>query len=258
MALTNKEIIVDHNDYLRNSESGVKQPVPPSKGNKVTAELHKSISTIYEVEGSLAIGETVLMQGKLRDNPVKAVLAGWIASECVLLSPPLSILAAGQFVKDEFLLIRYLFLGKVFGFETIVRKMVLDPPMVIVSWPDQVEVASISREIRLRARLEVLIILYNETKQEVPVKGLLIEISKGGCRIKISWNNDYMEYCIPGSLLELHLGLYHDKNPLKVSCIVRNFSKQGGYANMGLQFDNNSEKFKEELDYILNVQLIRT
>jgi hypothetical protein len=257
LVLTNKEVMMENNDYLRNAENVIKTPVDPARGGKVTAELHKSISAVYEVESSLSIGETVLMQGKLRDNPVKAVLAGWIASDCILLSPPLSILAAGQFVKDEFLLIRYLFLGKVFGFETIVRKMVLDPPMVIVSWPDQVEVASISREVRLRARMEVLIVLYNEAKQEVPIKGHLIEISKGGCRIKIPWNSDYMEYCIPGSMLELHLGLHHDRDPLKVSCIVRNFSKQGSHANMGLQFDNNSQEFKKELDYILNVQLIR-
>jgi hypothetical protein len=249
--------MVDNTAYRQNYDNNVMQPGSQRPGTGVTAELHKSISTIDEVENSLSIGETVLMQGKLRTNPVKALLAGWIPNECVMLSPPLSILAAGQFVKDEFLLVRYLFLGKVFGFETIVRKMILDPSLVIVNWPDQVEVASISKEIRLRAHLEVSVILYNELKQEIPLKGMLIEISKGGCRIKIPWNNDFMEYCIPGSLLELHMGLYRDKKPLNIACVVRNFSKQGGYANMGLQFNESSEEFKKELDYILNVQLIR-
>jgi hypothetical protein len=87
---------------------------------------------------------------------------------------------------------------------------------------------------------------------------MIIEISKGGCRIKIPWHNDFMEYCIPGSMLELHLGLHSEKKPLRVTCVVRNFSRQGSYANMGLQFSAPSTEFKRELDYILNVQLIRS
>jgi hypothetical protein len=223
---------------------------------KVNAVLRQSISSLREVENSLSVGETILLQGKLSNNSVKAMLTGWILDECVIVHPPLAVLAAGQFVKDELLLARYLLLGNVFGFETTVRKIVLDPPLIALHWPLQVEVASISRETRMQARKEILLTLFDYNNNPKAIPATLIEISKGGCRVKVAWKNDVMEFCVPNSPVELTLDLFRNNNPVIAQATVRNFTKQGGLAILGLQFQNNNEEFEKNLDMVLNVQLI--
>ena len=249
------------NDEVRQAAEQFEKTVSPAPGSpssrKVTAELRQSLTDVYDVERSLSVGETMLMQGKLRSHPFKVTLAGWISGDSIFVSPPLAVLAAGQIVKEEFLLVRYLFLGKVFGFETTAHKIVLDPPLVILEWPTQVEVAAISKEERILARMNITVILYNELKEQVPVKAMLIEISQGGCRIKMTWNNDFMEYCLPDSQVDLSLPLDRAGGMLHVYGLVRNFAKQGSFAVLGLQFKNESPEFRQQLQQILNVQLMR-
>ena len=243
--------LTEHNGHSDSSAFGI----PASR--KVTAELRQDISDIYDVEKSLAVGETMLMQGKSRSSPFKVTLAGWILGDSILVYPPLAVLAAGQIVKEEFLMVRYLLLGNVFGFETTVRKIVFDPPLVILDWPEQVEVASISHEERVLARMNINAVLYNTLKQKVPVKAMLIEISTGGCRIKMAWNNDFMEYCLPEAQVDLELVINRAGNALNVQSQVRNFAKQGNFAVLGLQFKNAPPNFVQQLEQVFNVQLMR-
>jgi hypothetical protein len=120
-----------------------------------------------------------------------------------------------------------------------------------------VEVAVISQEERILARMNITAILYNEAKEQLPVKAMLIEISKGGCRMKMAWNNDFMEYCLPDSQVDLSLPFDRSDGILQVHGLVRNFAKQGNFAVLGLQFKNESPDFAQRLLKILNVQLMR-
>ena len=224
---------------------------------RVHAELRGSFSTVGEVEASLSVGEIMVVQGKLRSQPYKAPLAGWVPGESIFISPSLAVLASGQIVKDEFLLVRYLFLGNVFGFETTATKVILDPPLVILEWPERVEVAAVTREARFMAKVPIMSVFYNSQGEVVGrCKGSLIELSLGGCRIKTHWQNELMEFYLPGSRISLETPLNLGGLPLKLDCVLRNFSRQGDLIIMGLQIMG-EKMVKDRINTILELQLMR-
>lgn len=229
---------------------------PPVQGNRVTAELRQSLHAISEVENSLCVGETLLVQGKLRTQPFKVSLAGWVAGEMVLVAPSIAVLAAGQIVKEEFLLVRYLFLGKVYGFETTALKIVLDPPLVILEWPDVVEVAAVSRELRSQAKMPVEVTFYEDGQAIGTGPAILTELSPGGCRVKTVWQNEYMASYVPDSSLLVQITIGPNQGSMVMRCTVRNFSRQNNYAVLGLQISDDVE-IKNQINNILAMQLIR-
>lgn len=230
---------------------------PPRR--RIQSESHKSLVSVEEIERVLSMGEAMLIQGKLRSQPYKSILAGWIPGECIILAPSLAVLAAGQIVKEELLQVRYLLLGKVYGFETTVTRITLNPPLVIVEWPDEMEVASVSREVRQSANIPVVIVFYNETGQQIlgSANATMTELSEGGCRLKTLWQNEVMENYLPGSKVRVETGLGLASAPLTLNYIVRNFSRQGNYAVLGLQLAEESCSDKDQICSILKMQLHR-
>ncbi len=226
---------------------------------RITAEARKSLSNVEDIERTLAIGETLLVQGKLRRQPLKMSLAGWVTGESILIAPSLAALAAGQIIKEELLLVRYLLLGKVYGFETTALKVLLDPPLLIVNWPAEVEVAAVSKEVRYMAKMPVVILFLNEGQEQIlgSANATMLEMSCGGCRIKTLWQNDLMESYVPGSLVRVETQLGDADSPIKMNCVVRNLARQGNFAVLGLQLNQDDELLKSQINTALNMQLIR-
>ena len=233
-------------------------PAPDQERRKrVVAESAQSLTQVSDIERTLCMGETVIIQGKLRSQPFKVTLAGWVAGEMIIISPALAVLAAGQIIKEEFLLVRYLMLGKVYGFETTALRVVLDPPLVVLEWPPLVEVAAVSKEMRQPAKLPVVVVFFENEQIIGSNDATMVELSLGGCRIKTSWQNDLMENYLPGNKVRVETPLGNPAAPLKMECTIRNFSRQGNLAVLGLQLDNKDDMLEAELNSILNMQLMR-
>ena len=156
------------------------------------------------------------------------------------------------FAKDKELVVRYVHEGSVFGFRSQVMLSILDSlNVVFVKFPKKIEDYNLRTHKRLDcslpARLEVVA---RHQNRKLHFKGVIGDISKGGCKATISleeleWIKESLSI---QSAVMIFLFLPGVEGELLLRGVVRSMTQDSVVLSMGIQFADLSGKIQTKLD----------
>ncbi len=159
------------------------------------------------------------------------------------------------FAENKELTVRYVYQGSVFGFKTAVELTVINKfNVVFVKFPGKIEDHNLRAHKRfdcsLPARLEVIT---RHLNRQLRFKGIIGDISKGGCRATISmqeleWVKEPLKI---QSVIQIYLALPGVEGELFLQGAVRSMVQDENGLALGVQFVDLSGKSQTQLNKFL-------
>lgn len=136
------------------------------------------------------------------------------------------------FFQGVQLVVRYLHSGSVLGFRSTVLKVMFNPTLIVISYPEHVE----SQELRASKRIKCVLPAQLAIGDDLP-EGLIIALSKTGAlfTMKISQNKNGLSDLIDKEI-HLEIELPGAENLPKIPCVLKNVKKTKGKMDYGLKF----------------------
>ncbi|MEA1922698.1 MAG: flagellar brake protein [Pseudomonadota bacterium] len=188
-------------------------------------------------------------------NRLKSYLVGREEGRYLIIKAPMVLDYEEIFAKDKELVVRYVHQGSVFGFRSPIMLSVQEPfNVVFVKFPKKIEDYNLRThkrfECSLPARLEVVT---RHQDRKLRFKGVVSDISKGGCKATISlkeleWVKEPLKI---QSDIELFLSLPGVEGELCLQGAVRSMSQDSEELSLGIQFVDLSGKSQIQLDRFL-------
>ena len=188
-------------------------------------------------------------------NRLKSYLVGREEGRYLIIKAPMVVNPEEIFAKDKELVVRYVHQGSVFGFRSPIMLPVLEPfNVVFVEFPKKIEDYNLRThkrfECSLPARLEVVT---RHQDRKLRFKGVVGDISKGGCKATISlkeleWVKEPLKI---QSDIVLFLSLPGVEGELFLQGAVRSMSQDSEVLSLGIQFVDLSGKSQIQLDRFL-------
>ncbi len=188
-------------------------------------------------------------------NRLKSHLVGKEEGRYLILKIPMVANAKELFAKDTELVIRYVHQGSIFGFRSTIMLSVQDSfDVVFIQFPKEIEDYNLRThkrfECSLPARLEVVT---RSNNRQLRFKGLIGDMSKGGCKASISlqeleWVQEPLKI---HSAVALFLSLPGIEGELSLLGTVQSMSQDSNTLSLGIQFVDLSGKSQLLLDKFL-------
>ena len=185
-------------------------------------------------------------------NRLKSYLVGKEEGRYLIIKIPMVGNPEEFFAKDKELVVRYVHEGSVFGFRSQVMLSILDSlNVVFVKFPKKIEDYNLRTHKRLDcslpARLEVVA---RNQNRKLHFKGVVGDISKGGCKATISleeleWIKESLSI---QSAVMIFLFLPGVEGELLLRGVVRSMTQDSVVLSMGIQFADLSGKIQTKLD----------
>ena len=194
-------------------------------------------------------------------NRMKSYLVGREEGRYMILKIP-SVIGNPEeiFAEGKELTVRYVHQGSVFGFRTPVALTVIGRyNVVFVDFPKIIEDFNLRvhkrYECNLPARLEVIT---RHQNRQLRFKGVICDISKGGCKAKIAmqeleWVKEPLKI---KSVIEIYLALPGVEGELFLQGAVRSMIQDDTGLALGVQFVDLSGKSQTQLNKFLAVNRI--
>lgn len=158
---------------------------------------------------------------------------------------------AALVLKDEMpCILRFLFQGKVYAFQSEIIRVVRYPyPFVFIRYPEEIDSINIREVERYSVRIVAAFSEQAmEREGEENFRGTLIDLSDRGCLLETDCS-----FTID-TLLFLAFNLPNEERILNLACKVRRIFKKEEYYNLGLRFlvseDPDIEKIIRYLGYL--------
>ena len=201
------------------------------------------------------VGVNVYIYSKKDRHEVKTLskILGWSPPHFVMLQMPYLNGAPLDISKGVQCVVRYLFDGNLYGFETVVIKLQFDPiPLLFLKYPQNIENVSLRKNKRVPSFIPVKVAVtaspdgeQNGDQQEEDSQspdtsevydGTILDISKSGCQL--SMKNDLKL----NSEISLTFTLPPQQTIEKLKCYVRNSRKSKDSCMIGIEFDFSESK----------------
>ena len=189
-------------------------------------------------------------------NRLKSYLVGREEGRYLIIKMPMVGNPEEIFAKDKELVVRYVHQGSVFGFRSPIMLPILDSfNVVFVKFPKKIEDYNLRThkrfECSLPARLEVVT---RHQDRKLRFKGVVGDISKGGCKATISleelgWGKEPLKI---QSAIAMFLSLPGVEGELFLPGAVRSISQDSEVLSLGIQFVDLSGNSQSQLDKFLS------
>lgn len=196
---------------------------------------------------SIGLGTNLQFQVGSKGQEFKAAgaLVGMISDEYLMVRVPAIPGILNRLNEGEPVTIRYVYAGNVYGFTSRVAAFVQKPALIaFIDYPVSVE----SMNLRKARRMECLFPA-KITAEEIEHKGVILDISLGGCRIWIDNETGVSPAIDVGRTVGIRFLLTGMTEDQVIDCKIQNIKKDDRHVEMGLQFD------RENLTVINNVKL---
>lgn len=224
------------------------KPDKPAGGNLL-------VDDPQEIARSLRLGQELIVQKEMAAEKHWASLAGWRENQYLLVDGPDFPVSTGSIFQNNVLLVRFLHLGRMFGFAAKVRAVVREPPLMVLSWPPSLEVVTLSQERRYAVDLAAHLTL-NPDAAAQSAEGRLRDLSAHGCQVVVQPGDLPSPQAVAkGTRARVSLALPGQAEPVLLSAEVRNLLKREDKLVVGLLFDSGQEKVTGRIDLLLQQQL---
>lgn len=195
------------------------------------------LTDMQDIGGVLVIGQEVVVQKGSTTEKKVAFVQGWNPGRYIILDGLKSLLMSGALFQQNSMLVRYQFLGRVYGFRSIVLAVVSDPPLVVLQWPDRVEKVDLTSEDRFPVDLEVQIASRGGSgPASSPRAGRLRDLSQGGCQVTIKPDRYAIENFVVDCQMKLGFKLPLRQEEFSFDVLVRNVRISPSAITLGLSF----------------------
>ncbi|MBU3022949.1 PilZ domain-containing protein [Aestuariibacter sp. A3R04] len=140
-----------------------------------------------------------------------------------------------QLVAGNNVVVRFVIegaVGQVIAFKVPILKCFSKPISILITgFPDTIQTLGLRSEQRAQPGIPVMVKM--EEKETPDTKGLILDVSKTGCKLAIPVDE-------AKSVLEINknitLGCTLDGEDISIACMVKNVSQDKGYHFYGIQF----------------------
>lgn len=166
----------------------------------------------------------------------------------ILKDPAGSKEARGELVTGTMVVVKYVYQGVAYGFQTTVLTKIYNPAnLVFIGYPPLVAEQSLRAEKRYDCHLKCSL-----NAEGAEQEGRIVDISMGGCCCAISKAEDAEpNVIIVGSTVEIKLELPESGEPLSITGIVNNVTEDKKASRLGIAFESPSKEVKAELKTLL-------
>ncbi|MFZ5585396.1 MAG: PilZ domain-containing protein [Thermodesulfobacteriota bacterium] len=186
---------------------------------------------------ALQVGLELIIQKEVSQERQRAGLVGWSPGEFILIDGPTHWVGMGQLFAQNRLLVRFISLGSFYGFSAKVLTVFKSPLLVVLEWPRHLECMALSNENRYALNTPVGLAGQVAEGQYGPLHpGVLSDISRGGCQVRVKRSPQTTRDFFQGSQARLELILAGRNAPVAVLAQVRNTQRTGTDLIMGMRF----------------------
>ena len=175
---------------------------------------------------------------------VTSIFIGMLKDEFMLITFPKRYKSVkNKLYPGNKMVIKYLFDGSVYAFQTSVIETITHPINAIaIEFPKVVQ----QRELRIAKRNDVIIPGRIEAKN-VEFKAIIFDISKKGCRFKYNDNKNTMSSLRENDLLRIYVQFPGVSGDVGAMAHVRNVKREKGKLAIGAEFQDITKTFLTSL-----------
>ena len=193
-----------------------------------------------EEERFLDVGLIIFLEPKGANKNIryKSSLVGWKMGGTIIIDAPFLNGAYISLSAGCHCIVRYIYHGQAFGFETVVLKNVNDPyfPFLFLAYPDAIYKTSLREHARAQTYIPVKIQIQVDGQSE-GLDGHILDLSIGGCLLEIVTHNNLdiklgdevkVVFSLPGTTEQI----------IEIRCTIRRIQTIQDNTKMGVQFIN--------------------
>ncbi len=141
----------------------------------------------------------------------------------------------GHLVAGSEVVVRFIIeggYGEVIAFKVSLMKAFSKPvSMLITTFPDKIQKLGLRSDQRAQPGIPVSV--YTESEEKERVRGLIIDVSKTGCKLAIKSDNPDLKFDVNKIIT---LGCKLDGDTIRIESKVKNVAEVKGYFYYGIQF----------------------
>ena len=191
-----------------------------------------------EEERFLDVGLIIFLEPKGANKNIryKSTLVGWKMGGTIIIDAPF---LNGAYINLSVgckCIVRYIYHGQAFGFETVVVKNINDPyfPLLFLAYPDAIYKTSLREHARAQTYIPVKTGIQIDGQSE-GLDGHILDLSVGGCLLEII-THDNLEIKL-GDEITISFSLPGTTDHIsEIQCIIRRIQTIQDNTKIGLQF----------------------
>jgi len=194
-------------------------------------------------EKFLDVGLIIFLEPKGGNKNIryKSTLVGWKMGGVIIIDNPFLNGAYINLSVGCTCIVRYIYHGQAFGFETKVLKNINDPtfPLLYVAYPDKIYKISLREHARAQTYIPVKMGIQIAGKSK-GLGGHILDLSVGGCLLEIV-THDNLDIKL-GDAIKIAFSLPRMTDKIiEIQCITRRIQTIQDNTKIGLQFINVSD-----------------
>lgn len=192
----------------------------------------------------LQIGLTLKLEIEDVSMPMESTLVGVDNNLIIIKTPSPYHLIEHKLTKGRVFVVRYIFDGTVFAFQTKLHESLLRPSrLLFLEYPKIIQ----KNELRVhkRSRCFIPAIIHQNDEEN---RGALLDLTKEGCRCKLtgSENKKFLPFKVADEI-SLQCKFPGVKGPIKVTGIIKNIHKNKNEVDLGINFHKNTTKVSKKI-----------
>lgn len=198
---------------------------------------------------NIEIGCQLFIQTNTLNERIPTFLVGVIPqSGLIIKTPYIQGLECGLVSGDQ-IVIRYVFMGEVFGFKSKVMTSIAFPfKLTFISYPEKIEKLSLRKKTRIICNIPSQL-LY----RELEIKGVVADMSSDGVLFvaKTTDNENHMHLSINAEVA-LMIPLMGVDGKTRIDGVIKNFRINDRLLKIGIRFKNLSHEIEQKLEKYVN------
>ncbi|MGA1875719.1 MAG: flagellar brake protein [bacterium] len=186
----------------------------------------------------LDVGLIIFLQTKgiNKDLRYRSSILGWKRGVTIIVEMPLLNGVYVSLATGCECIVRYIYNGTAYGFETVVLKSLNDPnvPLLYLAYPQKVEKIGLRRHQRVEMYLPIHIEIQGESQSQ-ELEGNILDLSVGGCLFEITSQVDFNVKLEAKIIISFSLP-NAEQYPIKVQAIVKRIHIISNSTKVGIQF----------------------
>lgn len=216
-------------------------------GDNSTQAQFTVIEEPRQIQEVLRLGLEVIAQKESGSEKRSAVITGWSLGRYLILEGLSSMVFSGALFQGNSLLVRFQYLGGVFGFAAQVRAVIKDPPLVVLAWPAKVERVHLTSEKRVALELEVILQGNGSDGEAASSEVVLRDLSRGGGQLMLAANRVNQETFTPQTAVSISFVPPGKGQPVAMSAEVANTRATTGGLVLGVHFNEGQDAKLDQL-----------
>jgi len=225
------------------AEAKEKAPADKTAGREIEATA--------DILATFEVGLEVALQKDISTGQNWAAMAGWLAGKAVILDGPRALVKQGILFGGNAVRARYLHLGRLYGFAANVLQVWREPMLVVLDWPERVEMMPLGSERRVSTRMSTNLTLMHAGGRTSSFAAQIDDLSRSGCRVRVERDRQTDRRFEPGSQIEITLELPGWDKPVAMKAEVRNVLTREGFLSLGSKFSEKEQAREREAIAVL-------